>query len=165
MAIKKTSRTQFDPAQADLFDTIAKDAGVTELIEVPELPEAKSIDLKVATAEWLTASIKNSGKTREYISEVLTSWTGIEVSKDTIDMWTKKSHPTSMPAHFLPPMAIILGANFLDWFAQKAGCRVAGTNQLLMAQIGQMVVVKKHAEAEMQRAIADLPLMQAGGAL
>jgi len=163
MARKKSSRTESHPDQFDMF---AQEAGV-ELTEIPQQPSTENgaMDCRQATRKWLTAAIKQSGKTREEIAATLSAWTGVDVSKDSIDMWTKDSHPSDLPAHFVAPLTVILGSNFLDWFAQQAGCRVAGTEQLAMAQIGQMIVIKQHADAQIQKAINALPLMQMGGAV
>jgi len=159
MARKKSSRTQPNPDQFDLF---AQNAGV-KLVSLPDKPAPA--DYRQLTRKWLSAAIKQSGKSREQIAATLSGWTGVTVSKDSIDMWTKDSHPSDLPAHFVAPLTVILGANFLDWFAQQAGCRIAGTEQLAMAQIGQMIVIKRQADAQIQRTIQDLPLMKTGGTL
>ena len=160
MAIKKTSRKQSNPDQFDLF---AQKAGV-DLMEIPQAPTAEkaALDCKQAMRQALSAAIKGSGRSRCEIAATLSGWTGVEVSKDTIDMWTNPSHPSDLPAHFIAALTVILGVNFLDGIAKQAGCRVAGTEQLLHAQIGQMLVIKQYADAQILKNISDLPMMNAG---
>ncbi|MDV7341009.1 hypothetical protein RYZ26_15490 [Terasakiella sp. A23] len=161
MARKKSSRTQPHPDQFDMF---AQQTGI-ELIEAPAAPNPDNggLDCKMATRQWLATALKLSDKSREEVAALLSAWTGTEVSKHNIDMWTKDSHPSDLPAHYVAPLTVILGSNFLDWFAQQAGCRVAGTSHLYYARIGQMVVMQQTAAKQILKDIADLPLMQAGG--
>jgi len=158
---KRTSKTTPHPNQLNLF---ARMAGI-ELTEVPQKPERTTtsrLDCRKATRQWLTSSIKQSGKSRELIAEMLSATTGIKISKDNLDMWTKDSHPSDVPAHFIASLTVILGSNFLDWFAQRAGCRIAGTEQLQMARIGQMIAIQHFADEQIKELIADLPLMKQG---
>ncbi len=157
---KRTSKTIQQKNQMSLF---AQQAGV-ELTEIPAQPDTApgALDCRKATRQWLTTAIKQSGKPRELVAELLSGYTGVSVSKDSIDMWTKDSHPSDLPAHFMAPLTVILGSNFLDWFAQRAGCRVAGTEQLHMAQIGQMIVVQHFADHQIKGLISDLPLIKTG---
>lgn len=161
MARKKSSRTQSNPDQLNLF---ALKTGA-EVVEIPTAPPVKKdkMDIKQTVRKWLSAEIKRSGKSREDIAFLVSAWTNTTVTKDQLDMWTKESHPSDMPAHYLPAFTVIFGSDFLDLFAQKAGCRIAGTKQLALAQVGQMVVIQKMADRKIQEVIADLPLMQAGG--
>lgn len=156
MRTKKSNRNQFD-----LF---AAKTGV-DLVEMPDKPDTApgAMDCRRATRQWLTTAIKQSGKSREMVAELLSAYTGVTVSKDSLDMWTKDSHPSDLPAHFIAPLTVILGSSFIDWFAQRAGCRVAGTEQLHMAQIGQMMVIQQYADHQIKYLIADLPLMRMGG--
>jgi len=158
---KMARKTKNDPNQFDLF---AQESGVA-LVHIPDQPEPDNgaMDCRKQTRIWLTKAIKQSGKSREMVADLLSGYTGVQISKDTIDMWTKDSHPSDVPGHFIPALTVILGANFLDWFAQKAGCRVAGTHELYMVQLGQMVVIRQHADQQMQRLIHDLPLMRHAG--
>ena len=157
--MKRTVKTCTHPDQFDIF---AQQKGV-DLVDIPEQPDTApgAMDCRKATRQWLTAAIKQSGKSREVVAELLTAYTGVPVTKDSIDMWTKDSHPSDLPAHFMSPLTVILGSNFLDWFAQRAGCRVAGTEQLHMAQLGQMIVIQRYADSTINRLIGEMPLMQA----
>jgi len=138
MARKKSSRTQPNPDQFDLF---AQGAGV-ELMDIPQQPSTEdgAMDCKQATRKWLTAAIKQSGKSREEVAETLTAWTGVDVSKDSIDMWTKPSHPSELPAHFVAPLTVILGANFLDWFAQQAGSVLPEQSSFIWLRSGRWLL-------------------------
>lgn len=161
MGRRKTSRTTAHPDQLSLF---AQEIG-SELVKVPEPPrtEPGAMDCRHHLRKWLTDQIKASGFSRDAIAQMLSGYTGVEVTKHTIDMWTKDSHPSDMPAHFLAALTVILGVGVLDHIAQNSGCRVASTEQLTLARLGQMIVLQDAVHSEQRRLIADLPLMKAGG--
>ena len=142
----------------DQFDLFARAAGIN-LVDIPNQPTetAGGLDCKRDTRDILGRYIKRSGLSRDAIAARLSGLTGEQIAKSQIDMWTKASHPSNLPAHFLPALTQILGVEFLNEFALKAGCRVAGQEELLLAQIGQAEVINMECERRKRSAVDRLP--------
>lgn len=129
------------------------------LIEVPEPAPVARGDAWLREA--LVEAIRVSGLDRETVAERLSDRLQRRVTKAMVDAWCGLSKPHQLPAAIVHDVCGVLGNTvLLAAQAQAAGCRLVESYELQLARLGQIVLFKHMADAEVRQIVGSLPLFR-----
>jgi len=156
MRRRKSSRTVNHPDQFT-FQTLFERK---QLVEVPQAPSqaAGALDYEQIVRQTLNEEIRNCPLDRGQIAEMLSSMVGRSITKTVLDTYTGASRPNRLPVDLLPALTAVLGPSFIKRIAEASGCHLMERNEVAMARIGEVFLIKIQAEKEIEKSIAASPL-------
>lgn len=149
-----------DPDQMN-FDALlgALDPGL-DLIEVPVAPATVpgGLDFDLRMRRLLKRALDACPLGHDQVAEAVSALTGRTVTVAMIYSWTGQSRPHRFPAELLPAFCAALGNTILlAGLADACGCRVAESQELQLARLGQLWLIVHHAQAEQTRMAQAIP--------
>lgn len=149
-----------DPAQMD-FDALlgALDPGL-DLIEVPAAPATVpgGLDFDLRMRRLLKQALDACPLGHDQVAEAVSALTGRTVTVAMIYSWTGQSRPHRFPAEMIPAFCQALGNTILvQGLAGACGCRVAESQELQLARLGQLWLIIHHAKGEQTRMAQAIP--------